>query len=322
MRPARPGCLRPGAIELYALRRRGRPATSRQGMIRRASIREARPRPGPRRPRRAGPRCRRAHEPRAARPAGRRASAAIATRSGRAPAGPDHGLRGHERREHRHQRHLVDPVLIERLHSAQVVQPLGREPRLLLEFPPRRVGRRLPGSMWPCTVSQDPGQRPPAARLSTRHSSALPGPRNTYRSMSETRTEVTAATARRHRAGRCPPAAISRDGTAHRTRCRGPTIVGKAPPIRARGQHVLLGQRGRVVAVDVVEELRRAVEDRGHHRMAARRRPSGRPAPSRRAAPAARYRSGGPRRAGCRARAPRAPRRSWRRRAAGPGRCP
>ena len=29
---------------------------------------------------------------------------------------------------------------------------------------------RSPGSMWPCTVSHEPGQRPPAARRSTRHS--------------------------------------------------------------------------------------------------------------------------------------------------------
>src|SRR6266480_830326 len=48
-----------------------------------------------------------------------------------------------------------------------------------------------PGTMCPCTVSHDPGERPPGARRSTSTSSPAPPDRSRYASMKETCTEVT-----------------------------------------------------------------------------------------------------------------------------------
>src|SRR3989449_5615654 len=45
--------------------------------------------------------------------------------------------------------------------------------------------------MCPCTVSHDPGERPPGARRSTRTSSPAPPDRSRYASMKETCTKVT-----------------------------------------------------------------------------------------------------------------------------------
>src|SRR5256884_2416938 len=45
--------------------------------------------------------------------------------------------------------------------------------------------------MCPCTVSHDPGERPPGARRSTSTSSPAPPDRSRYASMKETCTEVT-----------------------------------------------------------------------------------------------------------------------------------
>ena len=189
-------------------------------MIRRASIPAARPPPRPRPRRRAARRRLPAPAAPAARRSGRRASAA---RQPLEPVvlGPDphRGVRGHEGGEHRHQRHFVAPVLIERFDPAQVVEPLRREPGLLLAAraapprpasPPPRCGRA------PSPTSPDSG-RP---RRAPEHEAleAAPAPRSTYTSTSETRIAVTAATARTRRAARSRAAATSRDGTARRSR--------------------------------------------------------------------------------------------------------
>ena len=190
-------------------------------MIRRASIPGARPPPGRRRRRRAGP----------PRPSSARASRGQANRlrrrsrashSKRVVLGPEpHRLLGRdEGGEHRDQRDLVAPVLIERLDPAQVVEPVGRESR----FPPPAPARAAwagvsPASMWPCTVSQEPGQRPPLPALQ-HQTLERRARRRAARRRRPARPAilVTASTARTRRAARCRPAATSRDGTARRAR--------------------------------------------------------------------------------------------------------
>ena len=144
--------------------------------------------------------------------------------------------------------------------------------------------------MWPCTISHDPGHRPPAARRSdqaTRSRGTRP-PARTYRSTSETPIVVMAATARRRQASsmparcdfsgwNCAPITLS---MAHEGR-KGPRRSRRSPRTSPAS-----GTRGRVIAVHVIEERGLAPEELAEHRVRAARARSARPAPSRRAAPA------------------------------------
>ena len=292
-------------------------------MIRRASIPGARPPPDRRRPGRAArPRRRARGLPRPGEPPPR-LDRPRAIRTGRAP--------GRYARRRRPATNAANtgtsatssmPVLIERLDPAQVVQPLGREAGLLRELPPRRVGRRL--ARLRCAVHGLPRARAPAAGGSAQHEALERRGRRPA-----ARTDRPATRGPRSRA---PPGEgveqldpaplrllrmeLRADHVAR------PTIVGNSRSYVAGGEHGVVGQRRGVVAVHVVEELWRAVEHRAEHRVP---RPAGgglHPGPSRRAAPAARSRTGRPRPAAGRARAPRAPPRWSRRRVAGRGRCP
>ena len=187
-------------------------------MMRRASIPAARPRPARRRPRaeqrddvvERAP-LPRPGEPRPRPPPAQPFEAVVLG------ADPHRRLRRHEGREHRHQRHLVDPVLIERLDPAQVVEPARREPGLLLHLPraPPRPGARRPRcGRAPFPTTRDSGLPRRGGAPGIR--GAAPAPRSTYTSTSDTRTEVTAATGRTRRAARSRPAATSRGGTARR----------------------------------------------------------------------------------------------------------
>ena len=110
-------------------------------------------------------------------------------------------------------------VLIERLDPAQVVEPERHQSGLLLPAPAAAASAgRSPSSMCPCTVSHEPGHRPPGGPAQHQALAArAPIPRRTYTSTSETRTEVMAPSARTRPAARCLPAGISRDGTAPRS---------------------------------------------------------------------------------------------------------
>ena len=142
------------------------PATSRQGMMRRASIPAAR---------RRSSRASASREAAATMSSSARRSRGQAKRARPPPAGepleavvlrsqPHRGVLGHERREHRHQGDLVDPVLIERLHPAQVVQPDRRESGFLLQLrgPQLRPAARPP-RCGRAPSPTTPGSGPPAA---------------------------------------------------------------------------------------------------------------------------------------------------------------
>ena len=233
-------------------------------MIRRASIPGARPPPRP-----PSPAPSRAHGVVERAPLARPGESAARLRrrqplvARRAPAPSRTAVSGgDEGGEHRHQRHLVHAGAgrTSRPGSGCTAAPARAPspPAARAAAASAGVLARLDVAVHRLPRARAAARRRPGEAPGTR--SAAPCPRRTYTSTSETRTEVMGATARRRPAARCPPAATSRGGTAPRSRCPAPRCVGKTAPYVPGAEHRLVGQVAGVVAVHVVEELRRPVE--------------------------------------------------------------